>query len=326
MEELLSKINELYGIQVDSTEKVEKGFLSENYILIDRSKKYFLKKYRFSKKEKIEEIHSVKKYFASGGIPVILPLINKEQSTFFTLENKYFALFPFIEGRQLEIGSLTDTAMMSLGEMLGKIHLLGKEAKLPITEEFKGWDKTKTLKKYNDITFVIKEQKELSDFDKLALQDLDFRRSLIESNKVNYEDLDLKNDHLIHGDYHTDNVFFNEDDHVSFVFDFEKYTRAPRVFELMRSLVLILFNENFGTEKFSKAKLYLNSYLNVYPMSKEILQKGLTLYYLTQLHGSWVQEEHYLKKNYRVDQFLSINHERIKYLSENLEDLGKTLF
>lgn len=325
MDALLEKINKLYGLNVHSPEKVTKGLLTENHFLTEGDKKYFLKKYRFDNSKEIEEIHLVKKYFANGGIPVILPILNKEQNTFFAFENKYFALFPFVEGRQLELDSLTDTAIISLGEMLGKIHLLGKEAKLSITDDFGAWNKEKMLSKFDNIITIIHQQKELNDFDKLALEDLKIRRILIESNSINFEDLGFKNDHLIQGDYLTGNVFFDNDDHVSSVFDFEKARYAPRVFEVIRALIHIFFDKDFNLENITKAKLYLNSYLNIYPLSRDEIKRGFKLFYLKMLHSSWIPGEHYLKNNYRVDHLLAGNLERIKYLSEHLEELENKL-
>jgi hypothetical protein len=47
MDEILGKINELYDLKLELLEKVKKGFLSENHVLIDTetNKKYFLKRY-----------------------------------------------------------------------------------------------------------------------------------------------------------------------------------------------------------------------------------------------------------------------------------------
>ena len=43
MESLLKKVNELYGLNVVSLEKVTKGCLSENHVLIGDKNKFFLK-------------------------------------------------------------------------------------------------------------------------------------------------------------------------------------------------------------------------------------------------------------------------------------------
>lgn len=326
MDEILAQINRLYGLQVHSFEKVAKGFLTENHVLIEGDKKYFLKRYRFDKREKIEEIHSAKKYFADDGIPIILPIVNKENSTFFFFDGGYFALFPFVVGRHMERDGLTDLSIISLGEMLARIHLLGKDSNLPIQEKFQEWDKEKILAKFDSIIDVINKKEKLDDFDKLALKDIEMRQSLVETNTMIFEDLNLQCDHLIHGDYHKQNVFFDEYGYVFSVFDLEKVMYAPRMFELIRSIMIIFFGENFETENISKAKLYLHSYLNIYPASLEMLQTGFKLYYLRMLHGSWIQNEHYLKNNNRVDVFLLNDFNRIKYLSENYDEFESKLF
>ena len=324
MDELLTQINELYGLSLHSFEKVTKGFLSENHILFQDDKRYFLKKYRFENKERIEEIHSAKKYFADGGIPVILPVINKKQETFF-LNDGYYALFPFIEDKQLERGSLTDTATVSLGEMLGKIHLLGKESTLPIKERFKPWDKEKSLDKIEAIGLEIKKKTMLNDFDKLALDNIQLKKNLILKNSIVYEDLDLPSDHLIHGDYLDQNVFFGDDDNVSHVFDFEKTDYSPRMYELFRSMMYGFLSDEIVKEDLEKSKLYLNSYLSIYPTSKEELIKGLKLFYFKSIHAVWVESEHYLKDNDRSDVYLLSDFKRVKYLSEHYEEFEEGL-
>ena len=53
--------------------------MSENYKISTKDKDYFLKKYRFNDKEKIQEVHSSKKYFCEGGIPVIMPIETEDE-------------------------------------------------------------------------------------------------------------------------------------------------------------------------------------------------------------------------------------------------------
>ena len=151
------------------------------------------------------------------------------------------------------------------------------------------------------------------------------RKSLVASNTINWQDLDLKNDHLLHGDYYDQNVFFDERGYVSSVFDFEKTIYSPRSFELIRSMMKNFFSNDFNVSNINKAKLYLHSYLNIYPASREELRTGFRLYYLRTIHSAWVQKEHYLKKNYRVDQFLHNHYQNIKYLSEHFQEVENDL-
>lgn len=325
MEGLILQINNLYNLQLHSSEKVNKGFLTENHILFSDDKKYFLKRYRFNRQDRIEEIHSAKKYFADGGIPVILPITNIKGDTFFLFEDSYFALFPFISDVQLDGDSLTDTAIISLGEMLGKIHLLGKVCKLPVKEKFYAWDKENALEKIDRIHDEIKKITSPTEFDQLALQSIETKKKLIQANAVKYEDLNLPSDHLIHGDYHTGNVFFGSDNKVSCVFDFEKTSYSPRFYELFRSLIYFLRGD-INEQGLERARLYLKSYLSIYPTSKDELSKGLMLFYLKSIHGTWVEGEHYLMKSDRVDVFLRDDSKKIKYLSLNFEQFKNELF
>lgn len=325
MNNLIKQINELYGLGVHSSERVTKGFLSENHILFHGDKKYFLKRYRFDNKEKIEEIHSVKKYFAEGGIPIILPIIHKEGNTFFFFNRGYFALFPFVEGKHLERGLLSDTATVSFGETLGRMHLLGKKSTLPVKKKLGLNSQEKALEIIKEIESRIKGKKELDNFDELAIKNIEMKKRLMLSNPFTEKDLELSNDHLTHGDYLNTNVFFDDNDKVSSVFDLEKVRYAPRAHELFRSLNYCFLDGEITKKKLRKAGLYLDSYLKIYPMSKAEISMGLKLFYLTLIRGLWVENEHYLKNNNRVDEFLLKDFERIKYLSENFNELENEL-
>ena len=321
MEKILAKISELYGLQLKLENKVTKGFLSDNYVLTDGKTKYFLKKYRFEDPKRIKEIHLSKKYFSDGGIPVILPLPTRDGDTFFTINNENYSLFPFINGKQLERGQLTEAAGNSFAKTLAHIHLLGRDARLPIEEKFSSWDKNEMLERIKSIQEKIQEKTLLSDFDQLALEGLALKQKLVSSNTLTYEDLHLPSDHLIHGDYLEQNVFFHEDNTVSHVFDFEKSGYFPRSYELFRSMIYGFLDKDHSPEGIGRFANYINAYLEIYPMSKDEIKNGLTLFYLKAIHNTWVEKEHYLKNNNRVDEFLLSDFLRIQYLSESLDNL-----
>ncbi len=325
MNALLSHIKNLYNLKLSYLEKVKKGSLTQNHILTTDDTKYFLKQYIFDNRSKIEEIHMIKKYFVDGGIPIVLPITNVEGNTFFFYENRYYALFPFVSDKQLETGSMNDTATISLGEMLGKIHLLGRDAKLPIKDKFNPWNKEKSLKKIESINKELNKIIEPTDFDLSAIESIKLKKQLIEENTLTYKDLNLSNDHLIHGDYLDHNVFFGDDNKVSYVFDLEKASYSPRMRELFRSMIYSFLSEDFTKESINKAKLYLQSYLKVYPVSKDELSKGLKLYYLQAIHSLWTEREHYLNNNLRADEHLKKDIMRVKYLSQNYDEFENEL-
>lgn len=321
MQELLTKINKLYGINVSSSEKVTKGFLSDNYFLSDGANKFFLKKYRFDNSNRVIEVHSAKKYFSDGGVPVILPIPNLEDSTFFEYDGAYYTLFPFVEGRHLEKGELTETAIISLGKMLGKIHLLGKDSKLVIDSWFKIKSEEKISKEIEDVLTKISEVEQPNDFDKLALENVLMKKELLLKNTMTFESLGLSYDHLIHGDYLDHNVFFDDNDEVKWVFDFEKTDYSPRTYELFRSMIYAFLSEGVTEDNLKNAKKYIDAYSSVYPINKDEIKKGLQLYFIKIIHRLWIEGEHYLKGNNRVDHFLFNDYRTIKYLSENLDAL-----
>jgi Ser/Thr protein kinase RdoA (MazF antagonist) len=322
---LRAQISKLYALNLTSYEKVAKGFLSDNYFLKDQDSKFFLKKYRFDNSKRIAEVHASKKYFADGGIPVILPIQLLDGTTFFLHDNAYYALFPFINGRHIERGELTENAIISLGKMLGKVHLLGKDAKLEIDDTFKIENREKTFKKIEDVLSKIKEKAVLDDFDNAALNNVEMKKDLLLKNMLTFESIGLKCDHLIHGDYLDHNVFFGKDDSIEYVFDFEKTNYSPRTYELFRSMVYGIFTAEVTPKDLENAKKYVGAYSSVYPISKDEIERGLQLYFLKTIHGFWVEGEHYLKNNNRVDHFLFDDSRRIKYLSENLETLSDFL-
>ncbi len=325
MEEILIKVSHLYGINVSSSEKVTKGFLSDNYFLSDGKVKFFLKKYRFDSSNRITEVYASKKYFSDGGIPIILPISLLDGKTFFEHEGAYYALFPFVDGKHIERGELTEAAIISLGKMLGEIHLLGKKSKLAIDDQLKIESEEKTFKKIEDILNKISEVGSPSDFDKVAHENVQMKKKLLLGNTVTFESLGLSCDHLIHGDYLDHNVFFDENDCVKWVFDLEKTNYSPRTYELFRSMVYGLLSANVTEVDLKNARKYIDAYSSVYPISKDEIKRGLQLYFVKTIHGFWVESEHYLKGNTRVDHFLFDDHKRIKYLFKNFDLLVDVL-
>ncbi|MEI7777555.1 MAG: phosphotransferase [bacterium] len=317
IDSIITNLKKLYDIRVSPQDikKAEGGFLSTNYIIENYEKlphkKYFLKKYRFNKKDKIEEIHSIKKYFSEKDIPVILPIPNKEGKTYFEWRaeegKSFYALFPFVEGIHFSRDNFSNMVIASLAETLGKIHLAGKDYKGPASQAFKlksPEDLQTEIQKYLDI---IKSKTNKDPFDLLAEKTLSLKLELLSGLGYSFEDTGLTSDHLIHGDYHNKNVFFDSKGKVTAVFDFEKSGMGPRVFELWRSI-------DYSDR--TKAEQYIRSYGKIYPITEDELARGLRLYYLKLISSLWIEKAHYVDGNFRTDSFLETQYSSLKYFGQ----------
>lgn len=72
-------------------------------------------------------------------------------------------------------------------------------------------------------------------------------------------------------------------------------------------------------------KRFFDAYVSIYPLSREEVNKGLTLFYLKSFYGVWSESEYYLKGNQRVKTFFPMEMVRAKYLINNLSEFEKIL-
>jgi Ser/Thr protein kinase RdoA (MazF antagonist) len=327
-EALIAYISELYGIPGLSQKsgEVKTGTLSISSVLSNGTQKFFLKQYRESfTEERVQDVHRVKHYFNEGGIPVILPIKNNTGMTYFAYGGFLYALFPFIDEKHLDRTEMSQKAMESMATMLGKIHVLGKNPTITISAKFKPWDKTKLLSTAQKIVEIINAKKTKDEFDLLSLKNIETKVALVNATDKKLEDFKVGEPHLIHGDYHDHNIFINDNDEVTHVFDFEKSDMSPRTYELIRSMNFTCLDGNITDEKIDYARVYLNAYNTVYPISADEFKQGMEMYFMKTIHSLWVVEEYYLTSNYHPSLFLKKNMDMLMYMKDHREALNARL-
>lgn len=322
MNSLIQELETKYDIRVrDVSDRIEKGFLSENHRIETEGGDYFLKKYRFEEESRIKGIHFVKHYFSERGIPVILPLETKSKETYFKKGSSFYTLFPYVDGIQPNRGSLTDVQTVSLAKMLGHMHALGKRATFETKEYFNPWVKEEALETITVLEEEIAKIVQKTEFDELAHEVVQFKKGLVLKNSIQFDDLGVTSDTLVHGDYSDQNVFFDTSGEVLRVFDFEKVGFEPRTYELFKSGMYSFFDPASEKESIRKLTLYLDAYLEINHIDTAELESGLQVFYLKQVHSFWVEKEHYLKGSLRVDDFLREGYERLVFLSEHVDNM-----
>jgi len=325
--ELVNYIVQNYNVAApDAVTPVTAGFLSANYVLHAKGEKYFLKQYRFTQWQAVAAVHEAKLFFAQANVPVILPLTNRSGETFFALADKYYSLFPFVQGQHLSRGSFSPRALASCAKMLADIHWAGQQAK-PLYVR-----KTNVTRSYTP--FVDTAQAILQKipkvgrtaFDDLAETCIQRKLHLAQRHIADFPTIALVSDHLIHGDYQDGNLFFDAQEQVSHVFDWEKAEIAPRALELVRALEFICLSNPddykavFSEENYAKARHFLQSYHERYPMTQEAFFAAAQTRYLHKILSLWVEADHYLEDNQRVDVFLEAEYHAVNYYAQHLNE------
>lgn len=217
--------------------------------------------------------------------------------------------------------------------MLAKLHLAGANAHhLPIkTEKAKRYD-TKFLTNAKQILEIIRRQKTKTDFDRLAQEVLTLKISLAEQFTTSKQEdfheyirANLPLNHVTHGDYHDGNLFFDEQNRVSHIFDWEKVMKASRAREIVRAVLFMClaspdgYRTSFTEHTFRQANLFLHSYHAWYPLKRAEIEAAVYQRYINEIHSLWVESEHYLLHNSRVDVFLESGYSRLLYFSQHLD-------
>lgn len=306
-----------------------RGLTSENIIIADEQEnKYFIKIFHRKRDiDQIQDIGDVKQYFASQGVPVIESLRNKHGNKIGYSKGKFFKVRPFIN--KVELNSLpSDKAVRSMGEVLARIHLAGKGQTHLTSRKIERWDIDKFLKQASTLLYIISEIPHKTEYDHTALEFLQLKIDLASDCKIKFEDLQLSEDTLCHGDFHVQNVFFDHNDNVIYVFDFERAFKGSPFAELARAMLFICFDlnipelNNISDVNFNRAKSFLGSYYQLNPFSIEDLQKGLQWFYWSMLVCStWPLEKHYLENSSHADVFVPKRLNRLKYISQNLNNI-----
>lgn len=325
--ELSNKLAKPYGFKgLKLVGRVKHGVLSNNYIVQAGGVKYFLKHYRVAVAGRVQDVHQAKQIFYKHGVPVVLPLTTKSGVTYVKLGKDAYALFPYINRKAIVNGyELNVQQVQSMARMLAHMHSLSRQ-RLPkvASAGITPWSASYVNKLKqdfvlcaNEILAIIRAKKKKTLFDLQAERGLLLKLQLLSDIPSAFDLRKLGKLHFLHGDFHQRNVFFNPDNTVSHVFDFEKSDIQPRAFELIRSIYIMFFTEKFTATNFKRARVYLRTYRQVYPIPKSELVNAVKVLYYRHILSLWIEREHYKNHDFRPDKFLPGNILYLKYFHKH---------
>lgn len=305
---------------VTGFERMEGGYLCQNFRVETQTGTYFLKQYRNRISSQIHEIKEAEQFFASQGIPVILPLQDVFGRSVFLADRNWFSLFPFINQKPPAFGSLNEELLSSLGSMLGRIHQAGKRIDHEHFQPLRLGDKSRFMIELVELRHELESREERTELEERMRALLETKLTWVNAHETNTFDQELPFDTLLHGDFLYQNVFTDSKGAVTHVYDWEKTCNGPRAFELARSLIINAFDDGWESKNFQLARAFLQAYREINPIDISEIIQGIRIYTAELMQMTWLEGKYII---HGIDTQLPIyqrHANRVEWLGEHLEE------
>jgi homoserine kinase type II len=275
------------------------GTINRTLLLDTPGASYALRAYRHRERAPVEREHTVIAYARAQGLPAVAPLPLPDGTTILERAGRFYALFPYAPGSQLERDALGAAELAAMGRCLARLHrgLRDYPAEQASRRSF-AVESQAVLARIAALEQVIRARPNLDDVDRRALLALAGRHEWIARYGASSPgDLAALEQQLIHGDYLHANLFFERGD-VSAIIDWDQTYLAPRAWEIARTMHLVW---NFAA---APCRTFLNVYRAALPLSDAELDLAATYYGWFRAHDLWLYEAIYEECNERVRAFV----------------------
>jgi homoserine kinase type II len=279
--------------------------LSQNLFATTARGAFFLKGYRYAEPAPVAREHRVLAFLAERGIPAVSPLLTPGGESFLRVGGRIWAVFPRLADVQRTGDRLAPADAAAMGGALGRIH--AALAQFPSAEAARYpvkllWDSDQAMREMAGYEAAIGRLPTLAPFDQHALSSFAYRRTLLAAGLPGAEAFARLPSHVLHGDFHDGNVFFDRHGSVSGVVDWELAAVGPRAFELIRALDVALRLPADLDAGGARVQALLHAYIGEVDLTYEECMAMPEMYLAHRVHSLWVYEEHYRLGSARTDQ------------------------
>ncbi|CAH1530254.1 Homoserine kinase [Vibrio owensii] len=265
---------------------------------IQSSEAYYLRKYSVRNVAKINLEHELLRKLSQNLNTIIAPVLTRDLHSFCKIGDEFYALFPEAKGTLIEKRALSASHAFQLRKALADLHVqLAFEVGCDFPTIELSWDKSVWVDRLQKIVATIEANSEF-DTNSSVLRRVKQQRDYLASSEATHSYTPLTSRQLIHGDYHHFNVFFDSNQAVSDVIDWDLVQNMPPAYKLARACMYM-----FDLELHRSLAL-LKGYLSVKPLSRLELNDGAKAWAVYADHHVWALEEVFLKNNTAAKKFI----------------------
>lgn len=263
---------------------------------------------------RIEREHAAIRWAGDHGIPVNLPLADRQGRAIHSLSGVFYAVFSWLEGATLQRGSIDPAGAQLLGEMHGQLHavLAGyPSGRLERGSETR-WDAAASLDDLTRVDDLIRYNPSPPPAQLAAQEALRFQADLLQSGAAMpasaFEHLPCQ---PVHGDFHERNLMLDARGHILAMVDWERVALVPAAFEIVRALSFMDMLEG------ELPRAYLAGYAchNHIPASE--CTAAVDMWWQNSMHNTWTFRARFIEGNREAERFIPEIVPRLRQLSDS---------
>lgn len=322
----LGKVRELYKANNILIVRNLGGFSSDNIQVNMDGKSYVLKAYHNKKPQEVDRIEKLTQFLAENKFPVFNPVLTCEGKTHFVFEDKVLSLFPMIEGVVLHEPSLNPEILAQIAHLFASFHRLdgsslslNSSLMIPISRKKIKADALKALSLITSTSLG-------HGTDKLAKDLIDCKMSTLDmmTGSDLFKPL-ADHQHLVHGDFHNQNILFDDKFNIVRLLDFEHVHYGHRIEDVMHFILLACCASGFNETNLTKARSFLCSYQTNFPLRQDEISLGLRYAIFKECSSFFLETNLYQGGDPFLIKLLKRDLKKIEYFNEHFESFLKQI-
>lgn len=285
---VLPELAAWYGYADVRWETALGGISATNALVIADGRRLVLKCYRGGL-DKVHRVELVTGCLKAAGFPVVPACAGRDGLQHFVSEGRYYALFPFVEGRILHESTLDAAALQSAARCLSSLHSAAISRDLPLQRTCdRTSDPPQALGRAHAILSRIGRSDDPVHRVVAALVRL--KAEILAEIIAQPDHTPLSQEEFIHGDFHNENLLFDKRHAVTAILDLEHARFGDHVEDLVTFINLACCNTGYGASNIHKARFFVKAYRVGCPLPPERLAGGFQ-HCVRELASSFFLEE-----------------------------------
>ncbi len=282
---------------------VAEGLLNRGYQVETTEGRWFLKHYLDQTPRNIAFQHRATARLRACGLPALPPLATTGGATAVRVRGRWFALFPWVEGRHRPGTELDTDECRELGTLLGSVHATLRRTLPPVQQPLlaPAADADHSITMAKHLLTGIRARGIRDSFDELAERRLVERLDMLRRfAALRPADHDAPRQGYVHGDFHPLNLLYTGRSPAAII-DWDRLAALPDTEETIRAALLFFTVPTTGTLDLERVRAFVHAYRAVSDPGRADLAAAVRRLWWERLNDFWMLNRHYVERDHRSD-------------------------